>query len=118
VKRKSAEGISWLSILLANISTGSNVINACLEQWDTIDCCQSVGFLECNANLLSVIFFFFFQSSLFKQMKKKKRKERILTTHWGFFFLLSTKGLSNRDWLAKLVYIVSPRADLFPTSRR
>jgi len=54
IKRRSSQGISWITIFLANISTCSNTINAVLEQWDTLTCCFEFGFWKCNASLLSI----------------------------------------------------------------
>jgi len=55
IRARSAAGISWLMTLFANISTGSNTLNAVFEQWDSIRCCSAgFSFLECNAYLLSI----------------------------------------------------------------
>jgi len=52
IKSKSARGISWIMIALANLSTCCNTINAVLEQWKKIACCNEFSALQCNAVML------------------------------------------------------------------
>jgi len=54
IRSKTSQGISWITIFLANVATCCNVVNAILEQWDNIACCGELGVLKCNATLLSV----------------------------------------------------------------
>jgi len=54
IRRKSSKGISWMTMLLANISTSCNTINVILEDFDTtIRCCGIFGSVHCNEQLLS-----------------------------------------------------------------
>jgi len=52
INSKSARGISWITIALANLSTCCNTLNAVLEQWHQISCCDKFSALQCNAVML------------------------------------------------------------------
>eukprot|EP01119_Soliformovum_irregulare_P020463 TRINITY_DN6628_c0_g1_i1.p1 TRINITY_DN6628_c0_g1~~TRINITY_DN6628_c0_g1_i1.p1 ORF type:complete len:303 (-),score=49.56 TRINITY_DN6628_c0_g1_i1:51-959(-) len=55
IRRRSSVGIAWQTVLLANISTCSNTINAIFEQWETVACCRLYYTpLQCAASTLSI----------------------------------------------------------------
>jgi len=54
LRSKSSQGISWVTIFLANVSTSCNTINVILEDFNkTIRCCGIFGTSHCNEALLS-----------------------------------------------------------------
>lgn len=54
LKYKSTQGVSATAILLGLIGSYSTLLNALSLQWDQLDCCTTLPFLQCQVVLLSV----------------------------------------------------------------